>query len=103
MTDFGAAVGRLQTAFREEGYQVDVSRQAAEFAQLELTKDGRITQVDLGKDFRSQPPVETELGPMISVDDAVGSKVGSIYARGEAKDFMDPNAAASPAGTPATI
>jgi hypothetical protein len=93
-TDFGTAVGRLQTAYREEGYQVDIARQSAEFAQFELTKDGRTTQVDVGRDFRSRPPVETEVGPMISAEDAVGSKVGAVYERGEAKDYIDLEAAA---------
>jgi hypothetical protein len=88
-TDFGQTVANLQSAFAEQGYQVDVTRQYEEYARLELTKDGRTTQMDLGRDYRSRPPVESEVGPMLSVEDAVGSKVSAVYGRGDAKDYVD--------------
>lgn len=93
-TDFGQALGRLRTAYAEEGYQVEVAQQAPEFVELQLTKDGRTTQLELGRDYRSKPAVETDIGPMISVEDSVGSKVGSVYERVEAKDYIDLHAAA---------
>lgn len=88
-TDFSEAVAKLQGAYAGQGYQVDVTRQYPEYARLELTKDGRTTQMDLGRDYRSHPPVETDVGPVVSVEDAVGSKVGTVYERGEAKDYID--------------
>ncbi|WP_432940987.1 nucleotidyl transferase AbiEii/AbiGii toxin family protein [Kribbella sp. CA-253562] len=93
-TDFGQTVARLQTAYGEQGYSVNVTRQADEYAQLQLTKDGRTTQLELGRDYRSRPAVESSIGPVISVQDAVGSKVGTVYQRGEAKDYVDLQAAA---------
>jgi hypothetical protein len=93
-TDFGQALGRLQAAFAEQGYQVEVSRQSPEFVELQLTKDGRTTQLELGRNYRSGPTIETDVGPMISVEDAVGSKVGSVYEQVEAKDYIDVYAAA---------
>jgi len=92
-TDFGQAVANLQAAYAEQGYQVEVPRQYPEYARLEVTKDGRTTQLDLGRDYRSRPAVETDVGPVLSVEDAVGSKVSAVYGRGEAKDHVDLQAA----------
>lgn len=91
-TNFGQAVANLQTTFAQQGYQVDVTRQYEEYARLELTKDDRTIQMDLGRDYRSRPAVESEVGPMLSVEDAVGSKVSAVYGRGDAKDYVDLNA-----------
>jgi hypothetical protein len=93
-TDFDGAVGNVRSAFEEQGYDVEVPRRSEEYARLEVTKDGRTTQLDMGRDYRSRPPVESDVGPVLSVDDAVGSKVGAAYGRGEAKDFVDLQAAA---------
>jgi hypothetical protein len=93
-TDFGRTVERLQAAYGEQGYDVNVTRQADEYAQVQLTKDGRTTQVELGRDYRSRPAVESPVGPVISAQDAVGSKVGTVYQRGDAKDYVDLQAAA---------
>ncbi|WP_432880893.1 nucleotidyl transferase AbiEii/AbiGii toxin family protein [Kribbella sp. CA-245084] len=91
--DFDQTMGRLQSAYRDEGYQVDVLEHSGEHAKLSVSRDGRSTQVDIGRDFRSRPPVETEVGPMLSVEDSVGSKVGAAYDRAEAKHFIDLEAA----------
>lgn len=91
--DFGQAMDRLQSAYRDEGYQVGLLEQSGEHAKLSVSKDGRSTEVDIGRDFRGRPPVETEVGPMLSVEDSVGSKVGAAYDRVEAKHFIDLEAA----------
>ncbi|TCN33584.1 nucleotidyltransferase AbiEii toxin of type IV toxin-antitoxin system [Kribbella orskensis] len=93
-TDFGQAVTDLRAAYAEQSYQVEVPRLYPEYARLELTKDGRTTQLDIGRDYRTRPPVETEVGPVLSADDAVGSKVSAVYGRGDAKDYVDLSAAA---------
>lgn len=92
-TDFGQAVDNLRTAYAEQGYQVDVPVQRDEYAEMHVTKDGRTTELDLGRDYRSRPPVETSVGPTLAVDDAVGSKVSGVYTRGDAKDYVDLQAA----------
>jgi hypothetical protein len=91
--DVGETVSGVQAAFEEQGYSTEIVRQGPHHARIEVAKGDEKAQVDFGKDFRSKPPVESEVGPVISVDDAVGSKVGSIYTRGEAKDFVDVDAA----------
>jgi hypothetical protein len=89
----GATVERLQAAFEEQGYSAAILRQYPAHARIEVADGDEQVMIDLGVDYRSKPPVETDIGPVIHVDDAVGSKVGSIYTRAEAKDFVDVHAA----------
>jgi hypothetical protein len=89
----GETVQSLRTAFEEQGYSAEIVRQYPAHARIEVTQGNEKTQIDLGVDYRSRPAVESDVGPVIHVDDAVGSKVGSIYTRGEAKDFVDVHAA----------
>jgi hypothetical protein len=93
-TDFDSAVTNVESAFAAQGYQVEVPRRYEEYARLEVTKDGRTTQLDMGRDYRSRPAVESDVGPVLSVDDAVGSKVGAVYGRGDPKDYVDLQSAA---------
>lgn len=86
-------VERLKGAFEEQGYSAEIIRSNPDHARIEVTQGQDKVQLDLGKDFRSKPAVETDIGPVIHVDDAVGSKAASIYTRGEAKDFVDTHAA----------
>jgi hypothetical protein len=92
-TDVGETVNEVQDAFQRQGYSTEIVRQGPHHSRIEVAKGKEKAQLDFGKDFRSKPPVESEVGPVISVEDAVGSKVGSIYTRGEAKDFVDVDAA----------
>jgi hypothetical protein len=91
--DVGETANAARDAFEEQGYSTEMVRQGPHHARLQVSKGDEKAQVDFGKDFRSKPAVESDVGPVISVEDAVGSKVGSIYTRGEAKDFVDVNAA----------
>jgi hypothetical protein len=91
--DVGETAAAAQVAFEAQGYSTDMVRQGPHHARIEVAKGDEKAQIDFGKDFRAKPPVESEVGPVISVEDAVGAKVGSIYTRGEAKDFVDVDAA----------
>ncbi|MEU8226849.1 nucleotidyl transferase AbiEii/AbiGii toxin family protein [Kribbella sp. NPDC048915] len=92
-TDVGETLTDVRAAFAEQGYSTETIRQSEHHSRIEVARGAEKAQIDFGKDFRSKPPVESEVGPVISVEDAVGSKVGSIYTRGEAKDFVDVDAA----------
>jgi hypothetical protein len=83
---FAAAVERLVSAYRVDGLQAEVVRQAPLFARLVVNGEAK---ADLGADLRQFPPVRLEVGPVLSEQDAVGSKVGTIYTRLEPRDFMD--------------
>jgi hypothetical protein len=91
--DVGETALAARDAFEEQGYSTEMVREGPHHARLEVAQGDQKVQLDFGKDFRSKPAVESAVGPVISVEDAVGSKAGSIYTRGEAKDFVDVDAA----------
>jgi hypothetical protein len=49
--------------------------------------------MDLARDWRKWPPVEHELGPLLHVEDAVGSKVTALVGPRAPRDFLDVAAA----------
>ncbi|MFD7155772.1 nucleotidyl transferase AbiEii/AbiGii toxin family protein [Kribbella sp. NPDC059898] len=83
---FAESVAQLVNTYRAAGHKVEVARRAPQFARLVVDT---ATKVDLGVDLRQDPPVRMSLGPVLSEADAVGSKVGAIYSRLEARDFID--------------
>jgi Nucleotidyl transferase AbiEii toxin, Type IV TA system len=88
--DFDQATQELEAAYLDAGYQVKVVRRAPEFTRLVATRpDGGATAVDLARDTRTRPAVQLEVGPVLHLDDAIGAKVGAVYGRAAAKDFLD--------------
>lgn len=83
---FAESVDRLVATYRAAGHGVELARRAPQFARLVVDAT---TKVDLGVDLRRHPPVDTDLGAVLSELDAVGSKVGAVYSRLEARDFID--------------
>jgi hypothetical protein len=91
--DFGRAVERVVRDLRESGYHVEEARRAAQFARLHLrTTEGLQLDLDLGVDWRANDPVTLDVGPVLSLEDAVGNKVSALYSRGEARDYLDVDA-----------
>lgn len=90
---FDSAVDQLTGALREGGHDVDEVRRVPRFAQLRVTTaDSRSVDVDLAVDWRERDPVTLAIGPVLSIEDAVGSKVGALYSRTEARDYIDVDA-----------
>ena len=50
---------------------------------------GTVAAVDLGRDYRSEQPVRLDIGPVLDVRDAAGSKMHTMYARRAARDYLD--------------
>lgn len=48
--------------------------------------------MDLGIDWRAEPPVLLAVGPVLAADDAVGNKVAALFSRGEIRDYLDVDA-----------
>ncbi|WP_432940981.1 nucleotidyl transferase AbiEii/AbiGii toxin family protein [Kribbella sp. CA-253562] len=87
---FAGAVERLIAAYDAEGLRADVARQTPAFARIVVTgPDGATGKADLGVDHRQFPPVVMKIGPVLSEQDAVGSKVGAVYSRLEPRDLID--------------
>ncbi len=90
---FAVAVDQVVADLRADGFDVEQTRQAPQFARLHLaTGDGLHLDVDLGVDWRQEDPVVMDVGPVLSLADAVGSKVGALYSRGEPRDYFDVDA-----------
>lgn len=87
---FGAAAVEVVRRLTQAGYQVEQTRQAPEFVRLVVvTTSGAETNVDLGVDWRQHEPVTLEIGAVLSLSDAVGSKLAALYGRAAARDVLD--------------
>ncbi|MFK4087124.1 nucleotidyl transferase AbiEii/AbiGii toxin family protein [Kribbella sp. NPDC020789] len=87
---FATAVADLVAAYRNDGLEADVVRQAPTFARIVVTDaDGAQAKADLGVDYRRFAPLQTPIGPVLAEPDSVGSKTGSIYSRLEPRDLLD--------------
>lgn len=87
---FDAAVSSVIEELRSTGHMVDERRRVEQFAQLHVTTtEGRFVEIDMGVDSREGEPVMLAVGPVLSLDDAVGNKVSALYSRAEDRDYLD--------------
>lgn len=90
---FELAINELIHQLRNAGHTVDEVRRAPQFAQLRVTTiEGHSIDMDLAMDWREREPVVLAVGPVLSLEDATGSKVNALYTRAEARDFLDVDA-----------
>lgn len=79
------------------GYVVEVlepaSKHNGEFVRLAVARAGHSVQVDVARDWREHPPLPLDIGPVLHLDDAVGSKVTATIGRGLPRDYLDVAAA----------
>lgn len=99
VTEFSNAVDQVTAHLRGSGFQVAQTRRAAQFARLHVaTSDGLQLDVDLGVDWRQDDPVRLDVGPVLSLADAVGNKVSArasnLQHQPTADTGNDPNVAA---------
>lgn len=91
--EFAEAVDAGVAALGAAGYCVEEVRRADLFARLQVSaEDGVVLEVDLAVDWREHPATALEVGPVLSRDDAVANKVGALFSRAEARDFLDVDA-----------
>jgi len=80
-------------ALRDAGYQVTQTRTAEQFARLHITSVSKASViVDMGVDWRMNQPTPLDIGPVLSLEDAVGNKVAALFSRGEPRDYLDVDA-----------
>lgn len=90
---FDDAVGSVTDALREHGYGVEEVRRAEMFATLRVgAPGGAHVDVDLGVDWRARDAVRSDVGPVLSLEDAVGGKISALYTRAGPQDFVDVDA-----------
>ena len=87
---FESAINELIHQLRSTGHTVDEVRRTPQFAQLRITTaEGHSVDMDLAMDWREHEPVTLSVGPVLSLEDSVGSKVNALYTRAEARDYLD--------------
>ncbi|MEV0567382.1 nucleotidyl transferase AbiEii/AbiGii toxin family protein [Dactylosporangium sp. NPDC050588] len=94
--DFPAAVEVVIAAYMAAGYEVEIDHRTETFARLYLTDPAERSEhhrVELVANWRLQPPVQMDIGPVLHADDVMAGKVDALYNRAAARDFLDIDAA----------
>ncbi|WP_161970381.1 nucleotidyl transferase AbiEii/AbiGii toxin family protein [Kocuria sp. HSID16901] len=90
--NFQAATCRAVQALKETGYDVEIGRDLETFKNITITREAQSVQVDFGVDYRGHAPAYMDVGAVLDIDDAVGSKVSALYGRHYPRDFLDVDA-----------
>jgi Phosphotransferase enzyme family/Nucleotidyl transferase AbiEii toxin, Type IV TA system len=91
--DFPTAVDKVIAAYQAEGLDVQVDLRLDTFARLHVTDPNRQHRVELVANWRAQPPVHMDIGPVLHPDDVMAGKMDALYNRAAARDFLDIDAA----------
>jgi predicted nucleotidyltransferase component of viral defense system len=86
---------RLLDSLAERGWQVRVIGIEPVSARFMATDPelGQDCEVDILKEAFIWPPINTPYGPVLSIDDVIGTKVRALADRGYARDLIDIHAA----------
>ncbi|MEU4465652.1 nucleotidyl transferase AbiEii/AbiGii toxin family protein [Streptomyces sp. NPDC024017] len=89
--------GAVRTGLVGRGWLVQTLETEPLSAQFLVTDapSGVECEVALHKEMLWRPPVETELGPALSLDDLVGTRVRDLADRGLPRDLVDVHAASA--------
>jgi hypothetical protein len=93
----GTAAGPVSNVLRSAGLRVDqIHRDASliyglddELVELDVGDGTFVVRVQLVRFERHNEPVMMALGPVLHLDDVVGTKVAALLTRVEARDFID--------------
>ncbi len=91
------------SAYAEHGYAVEITQQFETFARLAVTDRAdpeHSYKVELAANWRAQPPVQVDIGPVPHPDDVVDGKMSALYTRAEPRDFLDVDAAITSGRSP---
>lgn len=85
----------VSSGLTERGWQVDQIEIGALSGRLLVTDPGTGEQceVDVLKEVLWHPPKSSEYGPVLSLDDVIGTKVRALADRGAVRDLIDVHAA----------
>jgi hypothetical protein len=86
----------VASAYTQHRYTVEITQRFETFARLmvaEPTDSGHSYKVELAANWRAQPPVQMDIGPVLHADDVVAGKMSALYTRAEPRDFLDVDAA----------
>jgi hypothetical protein len=87
--EFDTAVHAIVEAYIAAGLSVQSERRHDSFTRLTVSDGVQTAKVELGVDMRANEPVRISIGPVLHPDDAVANKMGALYDRALARDFID--------------
>ena len=87
--EFETAAGAIVDAYQAAGLSVQAERRHDTFIRLTVSDGVQTAKVELGVDSRANHPVRISIGPVLHPDDAVANKMGALYERALARDFID--------------
>lgn len=80
----------VRTGLGEAGLTVEVVRSGSSFTRLAVSGGAEeATLVDLAWDARVEPPVSSEVGPILALTELAADKVLALFGRAEARDLVD--------------
>lgn len=79
--NFRRGVNGVASALRASDWQCDIETAGDTFARITATRAGQSVSLDMGLDYRAHPPAILEVGPVLSLADAAGSKMATLYSR----------------------
>ncbi len=91
VTGLADAVERVATA---QGFKVRALRSGHGFVRFEVRDGQDFCLVDLARDARIRQQERSEVGPVLALEELGADKVLALFARAEARDFVDVRALA---------
>jgi hypothetical protein len=85
-------VERLAAAYEAASYAVQIIEGTPRMARLVVRNSAIVCEVDVLEEAIG-PPCHLRVGPVLSLDDAVGLKVRALHERAAHRDFIDVKAA----------
>ncbi|MFC1439197.1 nucleotidyl transferase AbiEii/AbiGii toxin family protein [Streptacidiphilus sp. N1-10] len=88
-----AAVERVTAAYQAAGFLVEIAQQVATYTRLNVIDpaSGAQSKVELVAEFLHHPPVQSDLGPVLHMDDVAAGKTSALFGRAEVRDAIDVN------------
>jgi hypothetical protein len=90
---FTDAVARVISELGKHDFNVVEVRRSDQFARLHVSSSlGAQLDIDMAVDWRETSPVILDVGPVLSLADAIGNKISALYSRSEPRDYLDVDA-----------
>jgi Nucleotidyl transferase AbiEii toxin, Type IV TA system len=85
------AVERVKEAYTSAGYAVELTHRTPTYSRLNVSvpATGTQTKVELVAEFLHHPPVQSDLGPVLHLDDLAAGKTSALFGRAEVRDAID--------------
>jgi predicted nucleotidyltransferase component of viral defense system len=80
---------RLSDRLRDDGYQVEVVRDAPGYVQLVVGTASATLRVEIAQDSRMRPPVRLDIGAVLAPEELAADKTLALFGRAYARDLVD--------------